>query len=90
MLTIDQKAKIISQVAHSYRKEPVFEEFFYFNDIGVPLSQCYVYGLCEVTEEGEDKIEETWVYLCLACDEDPNDYFESVDDLIKKVIEDDE
>jgi hypothetical protein len=90
MLTIDQKAKIISQVAHLYREETVFKDFFYFNDVGVPLSQCYVYGLCEITEEGENRIEETWTHLCIACNQDPNKYFENIDELTKNVVEDDE
>jgi hypothetical protein len=90
VLSIEDKAKIITQAAHSLKTEDSFKEFFYENDVGVPLSQCLEYGLCELTQDGEDAINETWTYLCILCKESPNGYFENIDDLTENILEDEE
>jgi len=87
MLDIDAKAKIISQTIHTYRDLDILDKFFTYNDVGVPLSQAYVYDLCDLTEEGEEAIDETWLYLCEVFGKDPNQNYESIDEIIQEYLD---
>ena len=89
MLTIEEKARIISQAPQAFLDLPILEDFFKYNDVGIPLSQALNYGLCTLLEEGEEAIEETWEYLCVLGNKDPNlDTYENIDDILD--LEDDE
>jgi hypothetical protein len=81
MISIEIKSKIISQATHIYSDEENLKDFFHLNDIGVPLAQSVEYNLCELTEEGEEVIEETWQHLCLVFNKDPNGDYNQIDDL---------
>lgn len=87
MLSVDQKARIISQSSHSYQNLDILSAFFKYNDVGVPLSQCYVYDLCELTEEGEEAIDETWLYLCEVFGKDPNENYENIDEILQEYLD---
>jgi hypothetical protein len=83
-INIEDKAKIISQMVHAYSDQEQLEEFFRFNDVGIPLAQAFHYGLCTLLEEGESAIEETWIYLCKLSNKDPHaDNYENIDDVLE-------
>lgn len=83
MLSIEDKARIISQMVHAYSDQEELEEFFRFNDVGIPLAQSVNYGLCTLLEEGVEAVEETWVYLCTMSGKDPySDEYENIDDVL--------
>lgn len=88
-ISYDNKCRIISQAAHILKDYPLLEDFFNYNDVGIPLAQALNYGLCVLTEEGEEAIQETWEFLCVLGQKDPNaNNYESIDDILD--IEDDE
>lgn len=66
------------------------EDFFFYNDVGIPLAQAFDCGLCELLPEGENAINETWNYLCMIGKKDPNsDDYDNISDILD-LPEDDE
>jgi hypothetical protein len=71
-------------MVHAYSDQEQLEEFFRFNDVGIPLAQAFNYGLCTLLEEGESAIEETWLYLCNISNKDPySNGYENIDDVLE-------
>jgi hypothetical protein len=44
----------------NYRSDEDFKDFIEFNDLGLPLAYLTREGLCEVSDDGERYISETW------------------------------
>jgi len=57
------QAEILAELWVDYKKEPEFEDFVSFNDIGLPLAYAVAYGIVETTELAEKLIGETWNLL---------------------------
>lgn len=75
------KAKIIMQFAYENMNESLAEDFFEYNDLGVPLSIAYHNGLCEMTDKGVAIIDETFNNVCKEM-EVPNDLgYDDITDL---------
>jgi hypothetical protein len=90
MLSIEEKSRLISQVSHIFGDMPLLSEFFAYNDVGVPLAQCVNYGLCELTQDGEEAINETWDFLCNVSNADKNKDYENADEILMELIADTE
>jgi len=54
------KIDILSRFKVLYQEDNEIEEFFEFNDIGLPLAYLASEGLCEVSDDGKKYIAETW------------------------------
>lgn len=76
------KAEILVQFTQDYFNSGEYEEFFDYNDLGIPLSIAITQDMVILTNEGEQLLEETWKDLCLLFDANPDDEYESIDDLI--------
>lgn len=76
------KAEIIVQFAQDNLEDEVYEEFFDYNDLGIPLSIAIMQDMVILTDKGEEIINETWRILCELFGADPNGEYENVDDLI--------
>lgn len=61
--TID-KARIISQFNYENENEPLAEDFFNYNDLGVPLAIALTNNLCQLTPQGIVIIDETYDNVC--------------------------
>lgn len=94
MLEIKEISEIIEDFSRQFTTGEVdrdfFSDFLIYNDLGLPLAQCVVYGLATPTTEGNAVILETWVNLCDLLGIDPNQYYEDFDDMIEESEEDEE
>ena len=75
------KAEILVQFTQDEFNSGEYEEFFDYNDLGIPLSIAITQDMVILTNEGEQLLEETWIELCLLFKADPNGEYESIDDL---------
>jgi hypothetical protein len=76
------KAEILVQFTQDYFNSGEYEEFFDYNDLGIPMSIAITQDMVILTNEGEQLLEETWKELCLLFEANPDDEYESIDDLI--------
>ena len=75
------KAEIIVQFTQDQFNSGDYDEFFDYNDLGVPMSIAITQDMVILTDAGEQLLEETWTELCLLFEADPNGEYESIDDL---------
>jgi hypothetical protein len=75
------KAEILVQFTQDYFNSGEYEEFFDYNDLGIPMSIAITQDMVILTDSGEQLLEETWIELCLLFEADPNGEYESIDDL---------
>ncbi len=78
------KAEILVQFTQDEFNSGEYEEFFDYNDLGIPLSIAIVQDMVILTDSGEQLLEETWKELCLLFDANPDNEYESIDDLTVK------
>jgi hypothetical protein len=88
-MELEQKAKIIEEFVRDFFNSPELydsdemKDFIIYNDLGVPMAQGLIYELIEdLTQEGETLIQETWENLCGVFDADPDDEYETLDDVV--------
>lgn len=77
-----QKAQLIIQFTEQYLNDEEFEDFFIYNDLGVPMAICYANGMVELKEDGQKLLNETYLELCSLFNADENANYEDLDDLI--------
>lgn len=56
----EDKVDILGDMFSNHRNDEIFKNFAIANDIGLPLAYLIREGLCEVTDEGELYISQTW------------------------------
>ena len=78
------KAEILVQFTQDEFNSGDYEEFFDYNDLGIPMSIAITQDMVILTDAGEQLLEETWIELCLLFEADPNGEYESIDDLTTK------
>ena len=61
MTDFSNKVDILGDLFSNYKEESDFKDFIEFNDLGLPLAYLAREGLCEVSDDGERYIEETWL-----------------------------
>ena len=76
------KAEILVQFTQDEFNSGEYDEFFDYNDLGIPLSIAITQDMVILTDSGEQLLEETWKELCLLFEADPNSEYETIDDLI--------
>ena len=76
------KAEILVQFTQDEFNSGEYDEFFDYNDLGIPLSIAITQDMVILTDAGEQLLEETWTELCLLFEADPNGEYESIDDLM--------
>jgi hypothetical protein len=87
MLDTREKAEIIFEFINDYRGDEAFEDFFSYNDLGVPMAVMIVNDLVILNEGGVEVIDETWESLCSNLNDADVDYdYESLDELIEKSV----
>ena len=75
-------AEIIVQVTQDQFNSGDYDEFFDYNDLGVPMSIAIDQDMVILTDKGEQLLEETWTELCLLFKADANLEYETIDDLM--------
>jgi hypothetical protein len=87
MLDTREKAEIIFEFTNDYAKDETFEEFFSYNNLGVPMAIMIVNDLIILNEGGTEVLDETWLSLCEELNSaDPEYDYESLDELIEKSV----
>jgi hypothetical protein len=87
MLEAREKAEIIFEFINDYRDEESFQDFFNYNDLGVPLAVMIVNDLVILNEGGTEVLDETWTSLCGNLNNADPDYdYESLNELIEKAV----
>lgn len=76
------KVSILSDLYTNYKDDPHLKDFVEYNDLGLPLAFLAVEGLAEITQQGSEYIEETWLLFISALDiEDTG--FEDLDSVLR-------
>ena len=78
------KAEILVQFTQDHFNSGEYDDFFDYNDLGIPMSIAITQDMVILTDAGEQLLEETWIELCLLFNADPNSEYESIDDLMVK------
>jgi hypothetical protein len=73
--------KILGEMHISYTEDGLHSDFVQFNDLGVPLAYFVSEGLATPSEEGRDKILETWELLMRAAEKEDTGFSE-LDDVL--------
>ena len=60
MTDFSNKIDILGDLFANYKDDEDFKDFIDFNDLGLPLAYLTREGLCEVSDDGERYISETW------------------------------
>lgn len=93
MLDIEKISEILEDFARQFTSGEVDREFFsdflIYNDLGLPLAQCIVYGLAKPTQEGTAVILETWKNMCDLLDIDSTVDYEDFDECLDESDGDD-
>lgn len=61
-----KKTEILGEFYFTYKDDSELSDFIEFNDLGLPLAYLASEGLCTVSEEGTQYINETWNILMTA------------------------
>ena len=80
-MEIKDKAEILVQFTQDEFNSGEYEEFFDYNDLGIPLAIAIHNDLVTLTEQGVSLFNETWYDLCLLFNANPDLEYESIDDL---------
>jgi hypothetical protein len=76
------KAEILVQFTQDHFNSGEYDDFFDYNDLGIPLSIAITQDMVILTDSGEELLEETWIELCNLFNADVNAEYETIDDLI--------
>ena len=76
------KANILVEFIQDYSNDNDYDDFFIYNDLGLPIAICYVNNLIDFKNDGEELINETYSELCDLFNADENEDYESLEDLI--------
>ena len=75
------KAEILVQFTQDHFNSGEYDDFFDYNDLGIPMSIAITQDMVILTDAGEQLLEETWIELCNLFGADSNLEYESIDDL---------
>ena len=78
--TSENKASILAELWLGYKTDDNFEDFFAYNDLGLPLSYAIDNGIVKATEISNKFINETFALL-LASLEVEDEGFQELDDI---------
>lgn len=80
--TYEDKVSILAELWIDYRNDENYQEFFEYNDLGLPLAYAVDNAIVESTEVAAKYIEETFDLLLSALDIEEDHGFESIDELL--------
>ena len=76
------KAEILVQFTQDSFNDENYDEFFDYNDLGIPMAIAVIQDMVILTDAGEALLEETWIELCNLFNADVNAEYETIDDLM--------
>lgn len=78
-----QKAQIIIQFTEKYFNDEDYNDFFIYNDLGVPIALALTNDMVSLKAEGEKLINETWIELCNLFNANPDYEYEDLEGLFE-------
>lgn len=78
------RCKILGKLWMDYRDEDDFSDFVEYNDLGLPLAYGISEELIKSTPKAEIFINETWDLFIQALEADPDEAYESLEDLLMR------
>jgi hypothetical protein len=87
------KAQIIIEFVEMKAENEEFDDFFSYNDLGIPLAVAVYNDLCELNQRGIDVLEETYLLLLTELRvDDMNKEYEDLDEILEDspLVDDDE
>jgi hypothetical protein len=78
--TQESKADILSELWLGYKNDQNFEDFFAYNDLGLPLAYAISNGIVKATDTANKFIDETFTLL-LASLEIEDEGYDGLDDI---------
>lgn len=88
--SLEYKAQIIVEFTQDHLNGGEYEDFFDFNDLGVPLAIAITQEMADLTVSGREVLEQTWSNLCELFDADETLSYESIDELMSEDTEPDD
>ena len=84
-----QKAEVITEFSTDSVaiKSGLHDDFFSYNDLGIPLAIAVNAKLCELNDEGIEIINETFIELCKTMNIDPTKEYNDYDEMLDESIE---
>jgi hypothetical protein len=79
--TFEAKCEILAELWLDYKGNPKFEDFIYYNDLGLPLAYAITTEIVSSSAKAQVFIEETFVLLLEAMGK-TDEGFDSLDDLL--------
>jgi hypothetical protein len=79
---LTQKARILTDLWLNYKNDDYFNDFLFYNDIGLTLAFAYVYDMVTLKPTGEIRVLESYDLLLKALDADTELNYESLEDLL--------
>lgn len=84
-MELKTKAQILVEFLNRYAQEEAFDDFFAYNDLGLPLAVAVFNDLCELNDKGVSVLEET--YTLLLVELEVEDIYKEYNDL-DEILED--
>jgi hypothetical protein len=78
------KAEIIQEFVQNWVNDYRFEEYFEYNDLGIPLAVLYLNEAVLLKEEGKNILNETYAMLCDTLGIDKEESFLDYEDFIEE------
>jgi len=79
----NDKCEILADLWMTYRQEPQFEDFFQYNDVGLPIAWAITEGIVKPMTEAQTMVEETFAMLLEALSLE-DDGFDTLDDVLSR------
>lgn len=76
------KVEIITDFVVRNSEEEKYDDFFAYNDLGIPLAVAFNADICTLNEAGITIINETYEMLCTELGANSEEEFEDLDDLL--------
>ena len=77
------KHKILADLWTNYKEDHEYADFFAFNDLGLPLAFMIEQKIVKSTPVAQVYVEETFELLVDSLGLDPDDEFESIDEMLE-------
>ena len=82
-IEFNQKCEMLADLWNKYKTDKKFEDFFEYNDLGLPLAFAISNNIVEYTPVARTYINETFDLLCEALGLETDDVFDSLDDMFE-------
>lgn len=84
-MELKTKAQILVEFINRYSDEEAFEEFFVYNDLGLPLAVAVFNDLCQLNDKGIIALDETFTMLLHELGVlESNTEFENLDEILEE------